>query len=288
MSDMSDVLLSIGHGYSARALAGRLVPAGWRVIGTTRSADKTAALAEDGVTPLIWPGRDLPLGAATHLLSSVGPGPDGDPVLRAAGAQIAQARHLRWIGYLSTTSVYGDHGGAWVDEDTPPDPATDRGRARLDAERAWARVAEAAGVPLHIFRLGGIYGPGRGPFAKLRAGRAQLIIKPGQMFSRIHVDDIAQALAASMRAPVPGGRVYNLCDDLPAPPQDVLAHAAQLLGIAPPEAVAFEDADLSPMGRSFYAENKRVRNHRMRRELGIALRHPDYRSGLASILEHDA
>ncbi len=277
---MTNTLLSIGHGYSAQALAARLLPLGWRVIGTTRSPDKAATLAAQGVEPLIWPGTPLPLDDATHLLCSVAPGEGRDPVLDAEGARIAAATHLDWVGYLSTIGVYGDHGGAWVDEATVCKPNAARGRARLAAEARWQATAPAR---VHIFRLAGIYGPGRGPFAKLRAGRAQRVIKPGQVFSRIHADDIGAALHAAL-ASDHGSDVFNLCDDLPAPPQDVLGHAAYLLGIDPPPEVPFEQAELSPMARSFYADNKRVRNDRVKRLPGFALAHPDYRAGLAAIL----
>ena len=278
---MSGTLLSIGHGYSARELA-QALPPGWRIIGTTRQADKAEALRAEGVEPLIWPGDDLgpSLAAATHLLSSVPPGPAGDPVLAALGAELRAAGHLKWVGYLSTTGIYGDHAGGWVDENTVPNPATERGHARLAAERAWA----ALGLPLHIFRLAGIYGPGRSPLDRVRAGTAQRIVKPGQVFSRIHVEDIAQVLAASMAAPHPGA-IYTLADDEPAPPEDVIAFAARMLGLPVPPEVPFEAADLGPMARSFYAESKRVRNDRIKTELGIHLRHPDYRAGLASLAE---
>ena len=276
-------LLSIGHGYSARALGRVLVPQGWRVIGTLRSADKAAELRAEGVEPLLWPGDDLPFDQATHLLTSVAPNDAGDPVLAALGDQIAAAKHLEWVGYLSTVGVYGDHQGGWVDEDTPLAPATRRGHARVDAEGAWADLCRAAGLPLHVFRLAGIYGPGRGPFEKLRQGTARRIIKPGQVFSRIHVEDIAQVLAASIARPDPG-RVYNVCDDNPAPPQDVIAHAAQLLGLPVPPDIPYDAASFTPMARSFYAESKRVRNDRIKSELGVSLLYPDYPAGLAAIL----
>jgi nucleoside-diphosphate-sugar epimerase len=219
------------------------------------------------------------MGGVTHVLTSIAPTDAGDPVLLNAAEILAKAPDLHWVGYLSTTGVYGDQGGGWVDETTPPAPGTARGKARLDAEKAWKNT----GLPVHVFRLAGIYGPGRGPFEKVLNGTARRIIKPGQVFSRIHVDDIAQVLEASINRPDPG-RVYNLCDDDPAPPQDVLAHAAALLGMPPPPEVAFDDADLSRMARSFYAESKRVRNDRIKQELGVELIHPDYRSGLAAIL----
>ena len=272
-------LLSIGHGYSARALARRLLPEGWRIIATTRSAAKADMLRAEGVEPMVWTGGALPLSEATHLLTSVAPDGSGDPVLAAQRNEIAAARHLEWVGYLSTVGVYGDHGGGWVDEDTPLTPSTTRGVQRVAAETAWA----ALGLPLHVFRLAGIYGPGRGPFEKVRDGTARLIVKPGQVFSRIHVEDIAQVLAASIARPTPG-RVYNVCDDAPSPPEDVLAYAAELLGLPRPPEVPFDPASMSPMAASFYAENKRVRNDRIKAELGVSLRYPDYRAGLEAML----
>ncbi len=283
---MTGTLLSFGHGYSARALARTLLAEGWQVIGTTRSAEKAESLRAEGVEPLIWPGSGMgeALDRATHLLTSAAPDDDGDPVLNALGPEIARrAGQLQWAGYLSTTGVYGNHDGGWVDEDSPLTPSTRRGRLRVAAEGAWRTLADAAGLPLHIFRLAGIYGPGRGPFEKVRAGTARRIVKDGQVFSRIHVDDIAQVLKASMDRPDPG-RAYNLCDDDPAPPQEVLAHAAELLGLPPPPEVPFETADMSPMARSFYSDSKRVRNDRIKTELGVRLKYPDYRSGLAALL----
>ncbi|MGC9446636.1 SDR family oxidoreductase [Cereibacter johrii] len=272
-------LLSLGHGYSAQALAHRLLPQGWTVIGTTRSAAKAADLEAGGIEPLLWPGDLGPaLARATHILASAAPGREGDPFLATHGAELARAR-ARWAGYLSTTGVYGDHAGGWVDEDTPLTPSTERGQARVGAERQW----QALGLPLHIFRLAGIYGPGRGPFEKVRDGTARRIVKPGQVFSRIHVADIAQVLEASMQRPDPGA-VYNVCDDDPAPPEDVLGYAAELLGLPPPPEVPYDEAEMTPMARSFYAESKRVRNDRIKERLGIALLHPDYRSGLRSLL----
>jgi nucleoside-diphosphate-sugar epimerase len=276
---MSGTLLSLGHGYSAAALARRLLPQGWRIIGTTRDPARAAALGAAGVEPLLWPADLCPsLAEATHLLASAAPDAGGDPFLAAAGSAIAAAPVV-WAGYLSATGVYGDHRGGWVDEDTAPAPGTERGRQRVAAEAAW----RATGLPLHIFRLAGIYGPGRGPFAKLRDGTARRIVKPGQVFSRIHVEDIALVLEASMAAPAPGA-IYNVCDDDPAPPEEVLAHAAALLGLPPPPEVPYDRAELSPMAQSFYAESKRVRNERIKRELGVRLIHPDHRSGLAAIL----
>lgn len=279
---MIKTLLSFGHGYSARALT-RLLSNDWRVIGTTRSEDKAANLMAEGVEPRIWPSADLApaLNAATHLLISAGPSDDGDPVLGQLRDEIAARRdQFEWVGYLSTTGVYGDHQGGWVDEETPLTPSTKRGQLRVKAEADW----QSLGLPLHIFRLAGIYGPGRGPFAKVRNGTARRIIKQGQVFSRIHVDDIAQVLAASLAQPNPGA-IYNLCDNDPAPPEDVIAHAAELLGLPIPPAQDFETAEMSSMARSFYVESKKVRNDRIKNELGVTLIHPDYRSGLAALLD---
>ncbi|WP_375260583.1 SDR family oxidoreductase [Palleronia sp.] len=278
-------LLAIGCGYSAKALAPRLIARGWEVRGTTRSADKADSLRSLGITPIVWPGEDLGphIGWASHVLHSVSPD-DGDMVLDTYGGALATA-DLAWFGYLSTTGVYGDHDGDWVDEDTPLAPSTRRGAARVRAEAGW-QALQPLGLPLHIFRLAGIYGPGRGPFAKVRAGKARRIVKEGQVFSRIHVEDIATVLGASIDQPRPGA-IYNVCDDDPAPPQDVIAHAADLLGVPRPDETPFEEADLSPMARSFYAESKRVRNDRIKDELGVDLRYPTYRHGLRTLLDKD-
>jgi len=273
---MRKTLLCLGFGYTARALAPRLLADGWRVIGTSREP-----VEADGVKMITWPGQDVPLDGVTHILNSIGPNAEGDPVLAAMGGRIAKAQDLEWVGYLSTTAVYGHHDGAWVDEDTPVTPSSQRGDWRALAEAQWQAVP---GLPLHIFRLAGIYGPGRGPFAKLMAGKARRIIKPGQVFSRIHVEDIAQVLAASIEQPRPGA-IYNVCDDDPAPPQDVLGHAAELLGLPVPSEVPFDEAGMTPMARSFYGENKRVRNRRIKDELGVELLYPTYREGLRAVLE---
>ncbi|MCI2399965.1 SDR family oxidoreductase [Aliiroseovarius subalbicans] len=268
---MSKTLLIFGYGYTSRALGERLSAQGWEVIGTTRNG-------RDGT--LRWPGTDMSdaLARATHLLISIAPSADGDPVLSALGDKIA-AKTFDWVGYLSTTGVYGDHNGGWVDEATPLTPSTPRGRHRVAAEAGW----RALGLPLHIFRLAGIYGPGRGPFAKVRAGTARRIIKPGQVFSRIHVDDIAQVLAASIARPGPGA-VYNVCDDLAAPPEDVLGFAATLLGQPLPPKEDYATAEMSAMARSFYAESKRVQNDRIKEDLGVVLRYPTYQDGLRALL----
>ena len=269
---MENTLLCLGFGYSAQALARRLIPQGWRVLGTTRDGQLI-----DGVQTVQWPGSALPLNEVTHVLSSIAPTADGDPVLTSVLEQL-DGRHLSWVGYLSTTAVYGDHGGAWVDEDTDVAPSTRRGHWRVAAEEAWLN----SGLPVHVFRLAGIYGPGRGPFSKVKSGQARRIVKPGQVFSRIHVDDIAQVLDASIARPNPGA-AYNVCDDEPAPPQDVIGYAAELLGLPMPPSVDFETAEMGPMARSFYAENKRVKNDRIKSELGVRLKYPDYRSGLKAL-----
>ena len=283
---MTYTLLSFGHGYSARALSRILLAQDWRVIGTTRNEDKAVGLMNDGIEPRIWPGADMApaLNGATHLLISAAPDDAGDPVLAALHDEIAaRASQFEWVGYLSTTGVYGDHGGDWVDETTPLTPSTKRGIARVQAESAWAAIPD---LPLHIFRLAGIYGPGRGPFAKVRAGTARRIIKTDQVFSRTHVADIARVLAASIRNPNPSA-VYNVCDNDPAAPQDVIGYAADLLGLPLPPAEDFETAEMSPMARSFYAESKKVRNGRIKNELGVELLYPDYRSGLKALLAHE-
>lgn len=272
---MGKTLFVFGFGYSARALA-KTLGDDYTIIGTSRER-------ADGV--IQWPGDTItePLSRATHLLICAAPTKDGDPVLLGAKEDIrAIAPQLRWVGYLSTTGVYGDHQGGWVDETTPLTPATLRGQQRVEAEAQWQAFATEAGFPLHIFRLAGIYGPGRGPFSKVKSGTARRIIKQNQVFSRIHAEDIAQVLSASMAQPS-GNRIYNVCDDVAAPPEDVLAYAATLLKLPIPPAEDFATADLSPMARSFYAESKRVDNTRIKSELGVVLRYPNYMAGLDAL-----
>lgn len=277
--------LVLGHGYTAGFLTPLLLAQGWQVHGTTRQTVERVAAA--GAVPLLWPGDEAQvrqqIAQADAILISAAPGAAGDPALAAFGDALAGARP-RWLGYLSTTGVYGDHQGGWVDETTPLTPSTTRGQERVAAERSWRDLATANGLPLHIFRLAGIYGPGRGPFAKVRAGTARRIIKPGQVFSRIHAADIAQVLLASINAPSPGA-IYNVCDDDPAPPEEVIAYAAELLDVPAPVAEDYATAEMTPMARSFYAESKRVRNDRIKRDLGIRLQFPDYRSGLRAMVQ---
>jgi nucleoside-diphosphate-sugar epimerase len=283
-------LFCFGLGYTALALADRLMLEGWRVSGTARGTDGAEAAAARGIALLPFeraqPLADAAeaLASATHLLSSVPPDAEGDAVLDCHGADLAAARRLTWIGYLSTTGVYGDRDGDWVDEETAPAPTTARGHRRLAAEQGWLDLWHEHGLPVHIFRLAGIYGPGRNQLVSLSAGTARRIDKPGQVFSRIHVADLAQVLHVSMARPNPGA-VYNVCDDEAAPPQDVIAFAAELLGLEPPPLIPFEEAELSEMARGFYAENKRVRNERIKAELGVALAYPTYREGLKALAE---
>ncbi|MES2435876.1 MAG: SDR family oxidoreductase [Pseudomonadota bacterium] len=273
-------LLSLGHGYSAAALATLLIPQGWRVIGTTQTPDRIADLQAQGVEPLLWPCDIRPaLAEVTHILASAAPDGSGDPFLHTCRDQIMAAR-VEWVGYLSTTAVYGDHQGGWVNEETPVNPQSGRAVARVLAERQWL----ASGLPVQVFRLAGIYGPGRGPFEKVRDGTARRVIKANQVFSRIHVADIAATLLGSIRHPDPGA-IYNVCDDNPAPPEDVLSYAAALLGYPEPPTVLFEEAEMSPMQISFYSESKRVRNDRIKRDLGVKLAYPTYQDGLRGLLK---
>ncbi|MEN0653963.1 MULTISPECIES: SDR family oxidoreductase [Hyphobacterium] len=277
--------LMIGAGYVARATAPLLAERGISCVGTTRSnADEVRA---SGIEPLLWAAGDgltdpmrTVLGDATHLLVSAAPEPHGDPVLKSLGPDIAALMpRLQWAGYLSTTGVYGDRDGDWVAEDSPVIPRQPRSVLRLAAERAW----QDALPQVSLFRLAGIYGPGRSALDQLRAGRARRIVKPGHVFSRIHVDDTASALALAIDRTASAG-LFNLADDEPAANADVVAFAADLLGIAPPPEEDFETADMSAMLRGFYAESRRVWNFRAKRELGWTPRFPNYRGGLSALL----
>ena len=282
-------LFCFGLGYSALRVARRLADEGWKIAGTARTREGADVIAGAGYDAFVFDGSAPVVGITealadtTHILVSAPPDADGDPVLLQHRGDIARANSLSWIGYLSTVGVYGDSGGAWIDETAKTDATSARGRRRVAAEREWLALADAGDVRVQIFRLAGIYGPGRSAIERLREGTAHRIVKPGQVFNRIHVDDIATAVCAG----IAGGGVtaaYNVADDEPAPPQDVIVFAANLLHMPPPPEVPFTDAQLSPMAASFYADNKRISNARLRQELGVALKFPTYREGLRAIL----
>lgn len=285
---MTGRLFCFGLGFSAMALARDLMADGWSAAGTTRSEEKRETLEAEGIDVHLF-SREQPLqdpaaalDGVTHLVTSIAPDEDGDPVLGCHIEDLRASDRIVWAGYLGTTGVYGDRQGGWVDETDPPAPSLPRTKRRVAAEGHWL----ASGLPAHIFRLAGIYGPGprRNALETVKSGKARRVIKPGQMFGRIHVDDIVQILKASIARPNPGA-IYNVADDEPAPPQDVIAFAADLLGVEPPPEVPFEEADISEAARSFYADNRRVANGRIKNELGVDLKHPNYRAGLRSILK---
>jgi nucleoside-diphosphate-sugar epimerase len=275
-------LLVFGLGFSAQHIAQRLQVAGAQVTATVRSRAKADGLVEAEITPRLFSPDHVDaeiakdIAASDAILVSIPPGESGDPVLAPFADRIAAASNLRWVGYLSTVGVYGDHAGAWVDETTPTTPGKGRSQSRTTAEQAWLALGA------HVFRLSGIYGPGRNQLVQLASGTARRIVKPGQIFNRIHVADIAAAIEASLARPRPGG-IYNVTDNEPAPPQDVVAFAATLCGLKPPPEIPFERAELSPMARSFYSENRRVRNALIREELGVTLKYPTYREGLTAL-----
>ena len=286
-------LFCFGYGFSAAALGALLRPAGWSLAGTCRTPEACYARGEQGVDAVPF-SREAPLAdaagclaGATHILLSIPPDGEGDPALDCHGRVIAALSGVEWIGYLSTTGVYGDTGGAWVDESAVPAPTSARSKRRVEAENAWLAFGAQHGLAVQVFRLAGIYGPGRNALATVRRGRGKRIEKPGHVFSRVHVGDIAQVLAASIAKPNPGA-IYNVCDDEPAPAADVVAHACALLGVAPPPLISLDEADLSPMARGFYADNRRVSNARIKSELAVVLRFPDYRAGLAGLLAEEA
>lgn len=288
-------LFCFGLGYTGTRLARAALARGWRVAGTCRGVEKAATLRDQGIQAVPFAGdRAGPevaerLASATHLLASIPPDEEGDPVLRLHGSDLeARTVPLAWAGYLSTTGVYGDCGGVWIDESRPPNPATLANQRRLDAESAWLDLGTRTATPTHIFRLPGIYGPeGRSAIDSLASGRARRIVKSGQVFNRIHVDDLVAVLMASMERPNPG-RLYNVSDDEPAPADKVLSYAAALMGVDPPPAERFEEAELSTFVMHFYAECKRVSNARIKRELGVSLGYPTYREGLRAIAKSRA
>lgn len=284
---MTSKLFCFGLGYCAQGLAQGLLNQGWQVTGTSRDPNKAPALQAQGLRVLPFDGqRPLEAGwleGVTHLLISIPPGENDDGALALHRSHLTQNNALRWIGYLSTTGVYGDSEGAWVDETSPLNPSHPRGARRVKAEAAWLKLGRDAGIPTQVFRLGGIYGPGRSPLDRIKGGRGQRISKPGQVFNRSHRDDIVQALKASIERPTPG-LAFNIVDDEPAPNDEVLALAYELLDLPVPPAVPFEKAQLSPMGRSFYEDNRRVSNQRMKDVLAITLKYPTYREGLKGLI----
>jgi nucleoside-diphosphate-sugar epimerase len=276
-----------GAGYSGKAFAAARPGAEIRIAGTTRSAERLSEVEAAGAVPLLFDGKAVPddvrreLADTTHLVISTAPDEAGDPVL-AAGRQVIAERmpRLEWIGYLSTVGVFGDHQGAWIDETAECRPVSARSRRRVEAEWEWLALGNRIGVPVAVLRLSGIYGPGRNALVNLRDGTARRLVKKDQVFNRIHVADIAGALWHLAGRKL--GGVYNVTDDLPAPPQDVVAYAAELMGVEPPPEIAFEEAELSPMARSFYGENKRVSNALIR-SAGYRFLFPDYRAALSAM-----
>jgi len=282
-------LFCFGYGYTANHFAGYFMQNGWRVGGTTRNPEKRDLLREHGIEAYLF-DFDVPLPDlrhilrdVTHILISTPPDADGDPVCSIHGYEMGELGGFEWIGYLSATSVYGDRGGEWVTESSELMPSSRRGSRRVQAERQWLELYQRYGLPVQIFRLAGVYGPGRNALDSVRSGTARRIDKPGQAFSRIHIDDIVQTLVASMHYPNPGA-IYNLSDNEPVPSHEVIAYACELLGMEPPPLIPFEQADMAPIARSFYADNKRVSNQRIKDELGVQLLHPSFRSGLESCL----
>ncbi|MBC8129267.1 MAG: DUF1731 domain-containing protein [Rhizobiaceae bacterium] len=276
-----------GCGYSAAHYVGDIQYEAEIAGVTTRSAAKAAGFRKAGWKPLLFDGTSRSegiadaLSATTHLLVSIAPGEAGDPVVTQFGETVLSAMPaLEWIGYLSTVGVYGDHKGAWVGEETPLDPVSQRSVERVAAEGAWSDLGKARGVPLAILRLSGIYGPGRNAFANLSEGKARRLVKADQVFNRIHVADIAGTLRLLAAGRI--GGVFNVTDDEPAPPQDVVEHAALLVGAPMPPEIDFETAELSPMARSFYGENKRVSNAKLKRT-GYTFLYPTYREALADL-----
>jgi len=292
MTEGAHRLFCFGYGYSCDYLGYALQQAGgWEIAGTTRDLHKRALMLERNIRAYIFdyfkPLNDpkLFLKDVTHLLISTPPGDEGDPVfLMHADDIVAHMDTLKWVGYLSSTSVYGDRGGGWVDEKTEVVPSSKRGTRRAIAEEQWLSLHKKHGLPVHVFRLAGIYGPGRSALDSVRAGVARRIDKPGHAFSRIHIDDIVGALIASMLNPAPG-QIYNVCDDNAAPSHEVIKYACELLGITPPPLIPFDEAGMVPIAISFYKDNKRVRNDKIKSELGVALRYPDYKAGLRACLE---
>ncbi|PLX37667.1 MAG: NAD(P)-dependent oxidoreductase [Hyphomicrobiales bacterium] len=282
-----DRLFIFGYGNSSRAVNERIGSRFAAVCGTTRSADKAERIKADSVTPYIFDGSepgagiDEELARATHVLISIPPDADGDPVLRQHGAALKASKSLKWVCYLSTIGVYGDHEGALIDETAECRPVSARSKRRVSAEAEWMALGEEAGVPVAVMRLAGIYGPGHNVMTRLEKGTARRLVKPGQVFNRIHLADIA-AMVDGASSRLLGG-IYNGADDEAAPPQDVLVYGAELMGIAPPPEEPFDEAELTPMARTFYGETKIVSNEKAKSELGWVPVYPSYREGLAAM-----
>lgn len=290
MTGQTKNLFCFGYGYTCDYLGHALQQeGGWRISGTTRDPDKKDALRARGIKSHIF-DYERPLGdplaildGVTHILISTPPSDEGDPTFLMHGQDILQIESLEWIGYLSTTGVYGDRAGGWVDEDSEIRPNSKRGTRRAIAEEQWFSLAQAHGLPVHSFRLAGIYGPGRSALDSVRAGVARRINKPGHAFNRIHVEDIVQVLCASIANPNPP-TWYNLADDDPVPSHEVISYACELLGMPEPPLIPFDEADMAPMALSFYKDNKRVRNDKIKEELGVSLKYPTYKAGLDACL----
>jgi nucleoside-diphosphate-sugar epimerase len=289
MSEKNPHLFCFGLGFSALALAEICQKNGWRVSGTVRSAHKQEQLQMRGITahiydenlPLLYP--DAAFSGVTHILISIPPNDSGDIVFQDYAEIINNLPHLEWLGYCSTTGVYGDHNGAWVDENSPTNPKHLRAKRRLMAEEQWLQNNKTT----HIFRISGIYGPKRSALDSLKNGSAKRIDKPGHVFCRIHVDDIAQALFASTQNKT-AGEIFNLADDNPAEQSEVIAYAAEILHITPPALIKFENADLSEMARDFYSANRRVSSKKIKEKLGIKWLYPSYKEGLLHCLLRNA
>lgn len=291
MMDKSKRLFCFGYGYTCDYLGHALQNAGgWTVSGTTRDPEKRRMLMTQRIRAHIFdyehplPDPYFVLRDVTHLLISTPPDDTGDPTFSMHGEDLLRLPNLEWVGYLSTTGVYGDRNGGWVDENSEIRPTSRRGSRRVRAEEQWYSLFEHYGLPLHIFRLSGIYGPGRSALDSVRAGVARRIDKPGQAFNRIHVEDIVQVLMASFAKPRPGG-IYNLADDDPEPSHEVIRYACELLDIIPPRLIPYDEADMAPIARSFYQDNKRIKNDLIKQELGVQLKYPNFREGLIGCLE---
>lgn len=280
-----------GAGYSARAFSRLMTGEAERIDGTTRNEQNFPLLEKSGIAPIIFdcetasPDLFDRLAKSTHVVISISPRESGDPSLAIVEEALRRPGNtIRWIGYLSTVGVYGNHDGNWIDETAPLAPTSLRSLERVEAESAWEALSERHGTPVALLRLSGIYGPGRNAFVNLERGTARRIIKDGQVFNRIHVDDIAGSLR--FLAGTNSGGAFNITDSEPAPPQDVVAYAAELMGVAIPPEIPFEEADLTPMGRSFYGENKRVSNQRIK-ALGYDFIYPDYKAAFSAMWQDD-